>query len=212
MPSKSSEKKKPSSDKQEKKRSERSAAVARPPGPVMGLDLSLRGCGVSVLSRKGKVRHLDVLRTGPIAAKADGLKLAPRGLLASGTFLGSDEERIAFLVKRLRKVWLSEECCFVVVENHAFGAKGRGKTQLAELHGVVKHYLNKDEIAFAFVAPGTLKKHATGDGRAQKIDMIYAAKKTGLDVSDSDRADALWCGDYGVKLYGDLVESDSDPE
>ena len=209
MPSKSSEKKKQSSEQSEKRKShdaERSARKRRkPPGPVMGLDLSMGGCGVSVI-KGGKVLHLDRLQTGPVQA-TQGLKVAPRGLLASGGFLGSDEERITWLVKQIRKTRKKHGVCFVVIEGHAFGAKGRALTILHELHGVVKHYMNKDEIAFVTIPPTEVKKFATGDGRADKQTMIHACNKAGqADVKDSDRADAFWCGRFGWDKYADLVE------
>lgn len=210
MPSKSSEKKKPSSGKSGKQKSPddaRSASKRRkPPGPVMGLDLSMGGCGVSVI-KGGKVLHLGRLRTAPVGS-TEGLKVAKRGLLASGQFLGSDEERITWLMKQIRKTRKKHGVCFVVIEGHAFGAKGRALTILHELHGVVKHYMNKDEIAFVTIPPTEVKKFATGDGRADKQTMIHACNKAGqTDVKDSDRADAYWCGRFGWDNYEDLVEA-----
>lgn len=209
MPSASSEKKKSAAAKQETKKSsdyERSRSKKRkPPGPVMGLDLSVRGCGVSVV-KGNKVLHLDSIRTGPVAS-TEGLKIAPRGRLASGAFLGSDEERIAWIIKKIRKIRKKYGVCFVVIEGHAFGAKGRALTILHELHGVVKHHLNADELAFVTISPTEVKKFATGDGRADKQTMIHACNQAGLtEVKDSDRADAYWCGRFGWDNYRDLVE------
>lgn len=206
MPSKSSGKKKSADAKLGKKKSRGSASSGKtkPPGPVMGLDLSMGGCGVSVI-KGGKVLHLDRLQTGPVQS-TQGLKVAPRGLLASGAFLGSDEERIDWLKKKIRKVYRKHDVCFVVVEGHAFGAKGRSLTILHELHGVIKNRLHLDEIAFVTIPPTEVKKFATEDGRADKQAMIKAAQAEGLDVADSDRADAYWCGRFGWDRYGDLVD------
>lgn len=211
MRSKSSEKKKPKSAKREPKQSstpaESDSRSRRPcaPGPVMGLDLSLTGCGVVVLSKKGKPLAMDRFQTSPIASATAG-KEAFHGLRPSGVFVGSSEARIHWLAKQIRKLCKQHDVCFVLIEDHAFAAKGRGKTVLGELHGVVKNRLWKDEVAFDLKTPQAIKKHATGNGRAEKIDVIYAAKAAGFDISDSDRADAWGAADMALRCYTDLVE------
>ncbi len=213
MPSKSSGAKKKKSDSDERKKPKKSGKQSAsessqkrksssPPGPVMGLDLSMGGCGVSVI-KGDKVLVLDRLKTAPEGTNGK------RGLLASGTFLGSDEERISFIVKRIRKYWREHKVCFVVIEGHAFGiVKSRSLTILHELHGVVKHYVLKDDLAFVTESPTRIKLFATMDGKAAKQDMIDAANKTGLvEVHDSDRADAFWLGRYGWENFDTLTES-----
>lgn len=213
MPSKSSGKsKKPSADAKQPKRQRSAGSVSPepksspsdPPGPVMGLDLSLTGCGITVL-RGTEVLHLARLSTFPIPP-SQGLKPRAQGQRSPDRFIGNDEQRIAWLAKKIVKTIRKNKVCFVLVEDHAFSAKGRGKTVLGELHGVVKHYLMKEDVAFVLKTPQTIKKHVTGNGRAEKMDMIMAAKAAGVDLSDSDRADAWGCARLAWDTYSDLTE------
>lgn len=48
-----------------------------------------------------------------------------------------------------------------------------------------------NKIAYQGVPVGTIKKHATGKGNANKEQMIDAMRKKGHDVSDDNEADAL---------------------
>jgi Holliday junction resolvasome RuvABC endonuclease subunit len=212
MPSKSSGKKKPkigkSGHEQSSTPAESDSRYRRPcaPGAVMGLDLSLTGCGVVVLSKKGKLLVAERFQTSPITSAAPG-KEPFHGLRPSGAFVGSSEARIHWLTKKIRKACKEHDVVFALIEDHAFAAKGRGKTVLGELHGVVKNALWKDEVAFDLKTPQTIKKHATGSGRAEKIDMIFAAKAAGFDISDSDRADAWGAADMALRCYDELTEA-----
>ena len=48
----------------------------------------------------------------------------------------------------------------------------------------------------------SVKKHATGSGRAKKPEMIAAAKEHWPHVRDDDEADAMWILDYAIKQFG----------
>lgn len=204
--SKSSGGKKQRSGSRQADPAKRSRSPRSCPSPVLGLDLSLTGCGLVVWDGKAQ-RCLRKRRykTEPLAP-TDGLKPRPRGLLAPDRFRGDDEERIAFLKMRMLQAIRKFDIAFVVIENHAFAAKGRAKTQLAELHGVIKNALHEEEIAFVLMTPQQIKTHVTGDGKAQKIDVIFAAKKFDPKISDSDTADAWAAAKLGDDLYETLVE------
>lgn len=49
---------------------------------------------------------------------------------------------------------------------------------------------------------GTIKKHATGSGRADKAAMIEAARAKGFKPVDDNQADSLALLDYAVKVLG----------
>lgn len=51
--------------------------------------------------------------------------------------------------------------------------------------------MNGVTIHGGFVAT-SIKKHATGNGRAEKEDMIAACRAIGLDPKTDDEADAIW--------------------
>jgi Holliday junction resolvasome RuvABC endonuclease subunit len=195
-------------DKRERERSGSSRSPRssrRAPGPVLGLDLSMTGCGVVVLSPTGKVLRKRKYKTYPVPP-SEGLKLRPRGQRAQDRFVGDDEERIAWLKRKILLALDKYEVCFVVIEAHAFAAKGRGKTILSELHGVIKNALHDREIAFITQSPQAIKKHVTGNGNAQKMDVIVAAKEFDRDISNSDTADAWACAKLGVDRYYFLTE------
>jgi Holliday junction resolvasome RuvABC endonuclease subunit len=49
----------------------------------------------------------------------------------------------------------------------------------------------------------SVKVLATGDGNADKMDMVFAAKVTlGIGVANDDEADALWIADFGARANG----------
>jgi Holliday junction resolvasome RuvABC endonuclease subunit len=56
------------------------------------------------------------------------------------------------------------------------------------------------DMKYKRVAASTLKKYATGNGRADKPAMYAAAKARGLDknVASDDEVDALWVLDYAL--------------
>ena len=64
---------------------------------------------------------------------------------------------------------------------HAYGGF------LAHVTAWCEHY----EIPYEAVPVGTIKRHATGKGNANKDAMIEAARKRGFDPADDNEADAL---------------------
>lgn len=63
------------------------------------------------------------------------------------------------------------------------------------------------ETPFIILAPTSLKKKATGDGKASKVEMVVAASRICREIGDSDQADALHCAVVGWNEYDDLVET-----
>lgn len=66
---------------------------------------------------------------------------------------------------------------------------------LAVLTAWCEHY----EIPYSGVPVGTIKKHATGKGNADKAAMIQAAKAKGFAVENDDEADALMLLDWALR-------------
>ncbi len=106
-----------------------------------------------------------------------------------------------------------QHCDHVFIEDYSFGSKGN-ITALAENCSVLKLLLWRSNIPYTLVAPPTLKKFATGSGRAQKEDMyISFVNTTGCDVIENfrkrgskvpsplnDIVDAYWLVMYGKSL------------
>lgn len=98
----------------------------------------------------------------------------------------------------------------VCIEGLAFGARGDMTRNLAGLQYMVMAAVRFDnQKPITIVTPPTLKKFATGSGKAPKEDMIKnlpplikkyflddlgVKKTTGLD----DMADAYWLAQYGI--------------
>lgn len=73
---------------------------------------------------------------------------------------------------------------------------------LVHFSGVVIEECAKLGVEHEAVHTATLKKDATGSGRAEKKDMIAAAKrKWGIEPETDDHADALCLLDYGMRKY-----------
>lgn len=60
----------------------------------------------------------------------------------------------------------------------------------------VRH--TKRHLRMKGYAVSTIKKHATGSGRATKEDMLAAAQKRGMDLKDHDALDALFLLDLAL--------------
>ena len=143
----------------------------------LGLDLSIRGTGVSVLSRSG-----DLLDCFTIATMNRHSNL----------------KRYHEISKHIRKVVRGKDPK-ICVEGYAFG-KARGGSasvfQLAELSGVIRYNLiYRDEISptnIALIPPTVVKAFATGKGNSAKSMILLGVyKRWGLEFKDDNQADAF---------------------
>lgn len=64
----------------------------------------------------------------------------------------------------------------------------------AELQGVIKLWCERSGILYRGYSPTEIKKHATRSGRANKLEMTFAAAERWpqLNIIDHNHADALW--------------------
>jgi Holliday junction resolvasome RuvABC endonuclease subunit len=85
----------------------------------------------------------------------------------------------------------------VVMEGPAYGAGSRNMEQLAVVRGLIELLAWEDlGLEVARVAPTSLKKRVTGDGRATKAAVFstmcnYAAERNWTLPANEDEADAL---------------------
>jgi Holliday junction resolvasome RuvABC endonuclease subunit len=95
----------------------------------------------------------------------------------------------------------------VVIEGYSFGS-AQGMAALGELGGVIRMVLadEADEhpsMGWAVSPPTSLKKYATGSGKADKTAMVVAAReRLGYQGLSNDQADALWLRAAGLDLLG----------
>lgn len=84
---------------------------------------------------------------------------------------------------------------FALIEGYAPGGQYETLAILAESTGVVKRLLFEQAIGFdCTLKPTQLKKYATGNGRAEKWEMVVAANAHGAGIAEGrhDEADAWW--------------------
>jgi crossover junction endodeoxyribonuclease RuvC len=99
------------------------------------------------------------------------------------------------------------EPALAVIEQIAEGSQNSFNTVivLAMVHGQVRGELADRGIPFAYIRPTTLKKWATGSGRAEKVDMVNAALDLDGEPANGDEADAWWCRAAGRHYLGHPV-------
>lgn len=94
----------------------------------------------------------------------------------------------------------------VVIEGYSYGSQGRAVVSMGELGGIVRYMLWREAWRYIEIAPGTLKKYATGKGNAGKNAMLIAARdRLGYTGEDNDQADALWLRAAGHEVLGDPI-------
>lgn len=108
------------------------------------------------------------------------------------------DARLTFIADKVRGYTESIGADLAVIEG-----PGRflGKTGhiIGMVHGVVRAELDRLGVPFVEVAPDTLKKFATGSGKADKTAMALAAyKRAGLEFPDDNACDAWWLRQAGV--------------
>lgn len=94
-----------------------------------------------------------------------------------------------------------EEPDLVLMEDLPRNAMHAGITGMVQ--GVIREVLQHHIVPYALVVPSTLKKAATGDGRADKKKMLeFYTKATGLVNKDDNQVDAYWLRQVGLALTG----------
>lgn len=91
----------------------------------------------------------------------------------------------------------------VVVEGYSLASPGRlALVRLGEVGGVVRSRLFEIGVPYVEVPPSSLKRHATGDGNADKAKMLDRALELGARVTNHDEADAWLLRRMGRHAHG----------
>lgn len=157
---------------------------------VVGLDLSLTGTGVAVIDEGG-------IHTQLITSK--GRKDA--SLLDRSHRLRAIRNEIIRLIP---------ERALVVVEQPAYSQTGGAHHDRSGLWWLIIDHV-ADFQPVVEVAPGTLKKYATGKGTAGKDEMLAAAIRRYPDVEilNNNVADAMHLAAMGARHLGCPLEADT---
>ena len=156
---------------------------------ITGLDLGIGKMGLCTIdvSNIKPFKKLDI-----VSMKTFQLDKKSKSINKFEQFILTFEKEIATVIGRSD---------MVVVEK-PFGLRGYANI-LYELLGVVKYLCITSGVSRYEISPMTLKKFATGSGKAQKSDIVLKAfKEFGVEGNSEDEIDALYCA-----LIGDCVLS-----
>lgn len=110
-------------------------------------------------------------------------------------------ERLAHIETEFMKLIALYKPEKVILENYAFGARGRAVFNLGELGGLIRMVLYRAGIPYEEVSPTTVKKKMSGSGKADKKAMVEAVNRYfNISITDDNQADALALGLIGQNL------------
>jgi Holliday junction resolvasome RuvABC endonuclease subunit len=153
-------------------------------GAVVGVDPSISSTGVFVI---GKHIRFERVQSRP-----------------GDDSLSTRLERLRLMALRTHQFVIDgDRVDLVVMEGPAYGSNNQMTHMLAGFWWLLAHALEKT-APVAVVQPGTLKKFATGDGRADKDAMLAAAIGAfpGRGIKNNDVADAAALAAMGAAHLG----------
>jgi len=129
------------------------------------------------------------------------------GIIIEQRLLSSDskkeaEERILELEEGFK--FIPNIICLhsVCIEGPSFSSNGQFILQMGALHYYLRLFLLKQNINYKIIAPGTLKKFVSGDGRAKKdLMLLKVYKKWGVEFDDDNLADAYGLARLALEEY-----------
>jgi hypothetical protein len=116
------------------------------------------------------------------------------------------EERFAKVADIFMSVMRKLNVKYVMLEGYSYGSAGR-TFHLAENLSVLKHYMWKEDIVYFETAPSSLKKMATGNGRADKPEMVRKFNDTICTDRTLNDIIGLSSKNIAAKPVDDLVDS-----
>lgn len=116
-----------------------------------------------------------------------------------------DHDRVHVILSEVAAMVRCEPALVLIEWLPAYDGKGDTSLRLAELHGVLKHWLWSKGVRYIDVRPPDLKIWATGNGNATKTAVkaaVIAAYGSLCHVADDNAADALALLGLGRAAYG----------
>lgn len=135
-----------------------------------------------------------------IVLDKDG-EIIEKKLLSSNT-KDEAEDRIITLEKEFS--FIPNIMCLhsVYLEGPSYSSDGAFMLQMGALHFYLRIFFRKNNINYTVIAPGTLKKFVTGDGRAKKdLILLKTYKKWGVEFKVNDEADAYGLARMALEDY-----------
>lgn len=136
-------------------------------------------------------------RTGlwlPTGARSIEARRIPKG------DLNARAGRLVHIVSQVLAAVTRTDVDLVVLEGYSLGGqRGYAAAYSCELGGTLRAELAAARFHLAEVPPSTLKKYATGSGKADKQAMVAAARTLGAEVANDDEADAFFLALWGIE-------------
>jgi len=149
----------------------------------VGLDLSLNGTGLTVLSDSSVILSQKLIASFPKDC------IEKRTISIGNQVVSEIEQFDPFIV---------------CIEGLSFRSAGQATLDLAGLSLYVRILLLNSLKKFYLVPPCTLKKFVTGSGRSQKnIMLLKTFKKFGVEFTDDNLCDSYGLAQYAKANYGD---------
>jgi Holliday junction resolvasome RuvABC endonuclease subunit len=140
---------------------------------ILGLDLSPNHLGAISLDENGIIDQYYFITESAITAKNN------KGLCAKKPSKKQDEQRENYEARRLTMARnyianIYEQCMpkYVGIEGYSYDSKGNSHYQYGELSGVSKLIFWDRECNIRIYQPGSIKKFATGNGRASSSELF----------------------------------------
>lgn len=165
---------------------------------VLGIDPSLNSTGLALVDSDHGVRlgtsktQPDKSLPDPATTVAKLARMRTQYLACEGWLWGERDDRFD------AEPWPLAD--LVVIEALSFGSHGSATRDLAGLWWLIIRALDQYDMPLGVVAPGTLKRWATGNGNADKRDIAAAMSQRwpGTTFRNTDEADALALASIGL--------------
>jgi crossover junction endodeoxyribonuclease RuvC len=163
---------------------------------IVGVDLSLRATGIGIVTQT-----------------VDGRCVLSHGICTSegkrGDLIPQRHARLAALGKDILRYAGNPKTVLVVIEGIIGGSAQGSSMDRHALHWFVMGGLVRKEIPIAIIAPTSLKKAITDNGKADKVAVSSAMHRLwpDLDAPSSDVTDAVALAHLGAVALGWPVQT-----
>lgn len=141
-----------------------------------------------------------------LSLSSSGVACADGTLHVVGPGKATGPRRLSVIVDQLDRLIARGRPELAVLEGAAGVQYASTALVLGELRGAVKLRLFQRDVPVVEVPPASLKKWATGNGKASKAEMVAAAQTAGARIGalEDDKADAFWLRRLG-EVFGRVV-------
>ena len=150
----------------------------------VGLDLSYTGTGLIVLDSKSEILEQKLIKTVKTNSKYD------------------IEDRLIIIENEIKFIPNIMGLGNVYIEGPAYASQGNMALQMGALNFFVRIFLRRKGVDYKIIAPPTLKKWVTGNGRADKKLMVEKVnERWNNNFKDNNIADAYGLARMAMEEY-----------